>query len=70
MVVLEIALGVSHCVWGDGDNLSIQLKEFGVVLAQLRQMPAAEGSHETAQENQHDIFLAVVIAEGDLAAID
>jgi hypothetical protein len=33
-------------------------------------MPAAEWSHEAAQENQHNIFLATEIFERNLPAID
>jgi hypothetical protein len=49
-------LGIAHCVGGNHDEFSIQFCKLGVVLAQLRQMPAAERSHKTTQEYQDDMF--------------
>ncbi len=44
-------------------NLRVSLDELLVILAQLRQMRAAVGSHQTAVENQHHVLLSPKIRE-------
>jgi hypothetical protein len=41
----------------DGDDLGAAFNEFGIVLAQLRQAPAADWSPEPAQEFENDVSL-------------
>jgi hypothetical protein len=46
-------IGERCLVFGaDGHDIRISLKEFIIIPAQLRHMPAAVWSHETAVENQ------------------
>jgi len=42
----------------DTDDFRVTRGEGRILVAQAREMGAAEGSHESAQEDQHDIFLA------------
>ncbi len=39
-----------------------------VLLHQLAKVPAAEGSHEAAQENEHNASLLTIIAERDVCS--
>lgn len=59
-------------VWADGDDLGISIYEFRVILAQLRQMPAADWSPETAHQDENNMLLSCVVAEaaGDTVRID
>ena len=46
-VLLKEALGIHHRIRGDDDDLGISFLKKVVVLAQLLQVPAAEGSKKT-----------------------
>ena len=52
LVRFEVAAGVFGSVGCDGDDLSAALRELLVPVPQLREMPAAERSHEAAQKDQ------------------
>jgi hypothetical protein len=47
-------------VWSDDNNLSTALGEQQVVLAQLRHMPAAERSLESAIEDKRNVLLDAI----------
>jgi hypothetical protein len=52
-----------HCVRGDGQDLGVTSPEFLVILAQLRQVPTAEGSGEAPQEDEDHVLPAAVIGQ-------
>ena len=57
-------LGECGGVLGARDqHLNVAGDELGVVVAQLRQMPAAEGSEEAAVEHQQHVLAAVVVRQ-------
>jgi len=52
-----------HVVWANDDNFGFTRYKFLIVLAQLRHVPAAEGSHQPPVEDQHNMPVALVIRE-------
>ena len=54
IVGLEVVTRVLERVGRDGKNLGAALLELVVPVSQLREMPAAERSHEAAQKDQDD----------------
>ena len=69
-MMLEVALGILHGVMNDGDDLSVQMGELLMLLRQLTEVLAAEGSHEAAQEDQDYAAPPAIVAEGDLSPCD
>ena len=49
----------------DRHDFRIELAEPLIILAQLRHVPAAEGSDEAPVEDQQQILLAGIVAQGD-----
>ena len=54
VVVLVVAVSVFEDVGGDGEDLGASFLELGEPIPQLREMLAAERSHEAAQEDEDD----------------
>jgi hypothetical protein len=63
------ALKRSRPVRADDEHLCVALDKGGIVLAQLRQMPAAVGSRESARKYQHDMPLAPIIGQAHWVAL-
>jgi len=58
----------SRPVRPNDEHLSAPRHKLSIVLAQLRQMPAAVGSRESACKYQHQVLLPPIIAEADPVA--
>lgn len=69
VVTLEVVAGVFQGVGGDGHDLGVAALEVRDPVSQLREMPAAEGSLEAAEEDEDD-GLAAEGGEGELGAVD
>ena len=61
------ALKGSWAIRPDDEHLGIACDELIVILAQLRQMPAAVGSRKAACKDEHGMFLAAIIGQSDVA---
>ena len=48
-------------IGADGEHLGVTRNELVVILAQLRQMPAAVRSGEPARKDEHNMFLAAIV---------
>lgn len=70
LVTLEIIACIAKRVRGDGQDFCLPLLKLVIVLAQLRQVPTAEGSHEAAQEYQNDMLPAPKIGKAHLLTND
>ena len=53
----------------DDENLGAPRDKIGIILAQLRQMPAAVRSDKAASEHEHDVLASPVIREADGVAL-
>ena len=60
-VFLEITTGRFHRVANYGHHLRSRRKEFLILLPQLTEVPATEGSTEATQEHQYHALLVSVI---------
>lgn len=54
----------------DDENDSIPFPKLRIVLAQLRQMPAAVRSGKAAIKDQYDMLLVVILRKGDFIALE
>lgn len=64
-----IAVGFGG-IWTNTDDFCVTRSEGCILIAQAREMGAAEGSHEPAQENQNDVFPALEARKPDGVAFE
>jgi hypothetical protein len=57
-------------VRSDGHDRRTAIDELLMILTQLRQVLAAEGSKEAAQEHQHDVAVTKVLRQRPRCAVD
>jgi hypothetical protein len=62
-----IALESPRTVGADDQDLGLALYEMRIVCAQLRQMPAAEGSSKATGKDQHQMRTSMIVGEAHRA---
>ena len=61
IVLLPITNELLQRIWANRQDFRVPRYEFRITIPQARQLRAAERSHETAQEGQHNDFLPTEI---------
>jgi hypothetical protein len=63
-VARQVASRLFHGRGGDGDDLGVRTAKVRLMLRQTAEVPPAERSEETSEEDQHDAGAATEVSKG------